>query len=77
MQSAVVTDLNSHYLDEVVEVLVEGKHERNNRWFGRTVTDRLVFFESDDPWFGKLARVKITWAGPWSLIGEPCNTPAS
>jgi tRNA-2-methylthio-N6-dimethylallyladenosine synthase len=70
MQSAIVTELNMQLLDQVVEVLVEGKHERKNRWFGRTVTDRLVFFRSEDPWLGRLARVKITWAGPWSLIGE-------
>ncbi|TFG71541.1 MAG: tRNA (N6-isopentenyl adenosine(37)-C2)-methylthiotransferase MiaB [Anaerolineales bacterium] len=70
LQSAIVTDINAQYLGKVVEVLVEGKHERKDRWFGRTVTDRLVFFQSDDPWLGRLAQVKITWAGPWSLIGD-------
>ena len=76
LQSAIVTELNMQYLGKVVEVLVEGKHERKDRWFGRTVTDRLVFFQSDDPWLGKLAQVKITWAGPWSLIGDPCDSPS-
>ncbi len=76
LQSAIVTDMNAQYLGKVVEVLVEGKNERKDRWFGRTVTDRLVFFQSDDPWLGRLAHVKITWAGPWSLIGDPCDSPA-
>ncbi len=76
LQSTIVTELNTRYFGKVVEVLVEGKHERKDRWFGRTVTDRLVFFKSDDPWLGKLAHVKITWAGPWSLIGDPCDSPS-
>ena len=37
-------------------------------------TDKLVYFESDaeseQDWQGRLAQVRITWAGPWSLIGE-------
>jgi tRNA-2-methylthio-N6-dimethylallyladenosine synthase len=70
LQSSIVTELNSRYLGQVVDVLVEGKHERKERWFGRTVTDRLVFFPSDAPQLGRLAHVKVTWAGPWSLIGE-------
>jgi tRNA-2-methylthio-N6-dimethylallyladenosine synthase len=76
LQSAIVTELNTRYFDTVVEVLVEGKHERKGRWFGRTVTDRLVFFKSDENWLGKIALVKITWAGPWSLIGEQVVVPA-
>ena len=74
LQSSIVTELNSRFLGQVVEVLVEGKHERKGRWFGRTVTDRLVFFESDDPQLGTMAHVKVTWAGPWSLIGELCDS---
>ncbi|MDF1512289.1 MAG: tRNA (N6-isopentenyl adenosine(37)-C2)-methylthiotransferase MiaB [Anaerolineae bacterium] len=75
LQCAIVTELNSAYLGNVVEVLVEGKHERKARWFGRTVTDRLVFFESDQDWHGQLANVRITWAGPWSLIGQLGDNP--
>jgi tRNA-2-methylthio-N6-dimethylallyladenosine synthase len=70
LQGEILTEVNAAYLDQTVEVLVEGWHERKGRWFGRTCTDRLVFFESDKALLGDLARVKITWAGPWSLIGE-------
>jgi hypothetical protein len=30
----------------------------------------LVFFADDREWLGRLAPVRITWSGPWSLIGE-------
>jgi len=63
-------ELNARYLGQTVDVLVEGRNARQERWFGRTRTDRLVFFPAEGDWRGKLAQVKITWAGPWSLIGE-------
>ncbi len=41
------------------------------RWRGRTRTNKLVFFSAPDAeWRGRLARVRITGAGPWSMIGE-------
>jgi tRNA-2-methylthio-N6-dimethylallyladenosine synthase len=70
LQEEILTRRNARYLDEEVEILVEGRHERRERWYGRTCRDRLVFFPSDDDWLGKMATVKITWAGPWSLVGE-------
>jgi tRNA-2-methylthio-N6-dimethylallyladenosine synthase len=71
LQSEILTDLNARYRDHVVDVLVEGWHARKGRWFGRTTTDRLVFFEAETDMLGKLVPVRITWTGPWSLIGDP------
>ncbi len=80
LQARVVGDINRRLLGETVEVLVEDLHKRN-RWRGRTRTNKLVFFappptppgppsrEGED-WRGKLAHVRITWTGPWSMIGE-------
>jgi tRNA-2-methylthio-N6-dimethylallyladenosine synthase len=68
LQARVVGEINAWLVGQTVEVLVEDKHK--NRWRGRTRTNKLVFFEDDQDWRGKLAPVKITWAGPWSLIGE-------
>jgi tRNA-2-methylthio-N6-dimethylallyladenosine synthase len=66
--------LDARLLDQAVEVLVEGRDERKGRWWGRTRTDRLVFFadagEDERDWRGRLVQVRITWTGPWSLIGE-------
>ena len=70
LQEEILTRRNARYLDQEVEILVEGRHARRERWYGRTRHDRLVFFPSDDDWLGKIARVRITWAGPWSLVGE-------
>ncbi len=72
LQSEILSDLNRRYMGQSVEVLVEGWHARKRRWFGRTLTDRLVFFsgDPDGDWLGRLARVEINWTGPWSLIGE-------
>jgi tRNA-2-methylthio-N6-dimethylallyladenosine synthase len=68
LQAQVVGEINTRLLDQTVEVLVEGK--KKERWWGRTRTDKLVFFEDAGDWRGQLVNVRITWAGPWSLIGE-------
>ncbi len=70
LQTSIAEELNARLLGQTVEVLVEGRDERKGRWWGRTRTDRLVFFESTEDWLGRLAQVRITWSGPWSLIGE-------
>jgi len=70
LQAEIVGQINARLLGQTVEVLVEGRDERKGRWYGRTRTDKLVFFEDADDWRGKLANVRVTWAGPWSLIGE-------
>ena len=68
LQARIVGKINARLLEQTVEVLVEGK--KKGRWWGRTRTDRLVFFDDERDWQGQLAQVHITWTGPWSLIGE-------
>ena len=68
LQEKIAGEINQQLLGETVEVLVEEKHR--GKWRGRTRTHKLVFFEDDDDWRGKLAQVKITWTGPWSMQGE-------
>jgi tRNA-2-methylthio-N6-dimethylallyladenosine synthase len=76
LQARIVGEINGRLMGQTVEVLVEGQKKarpergRRERWWGRTRTDKLVFFEDEDDWRGRLASVHITWAGPWSLIGE-------
>jgi len=72
VQTRILKTLNARLEGQQVEVLVEG--EKKGRWFGRTRTDRLVFFAAEGNWLGRLAQVAITWSGPWSLIGEPVAT---
>lgn len=61
---------NKRYLGKTVDVLVEGKSERNpERLSGRTRTNKLVNFEGDESLTGKLVDVEITAANPWALRG--------
>ena len=68
LHERVVGEINAELKGQTAEVLVEEKHR--NRWKGRTRTNKLVFFEDDADWHGRLAQIKITWTGPWSLIGK-------
>jgi len=73
LQERIVGEINGQLAGQAVEVLVEEPHKV--RWKGRTRTNKLVFFEHPDDWQGKLAQVRITWAGPWSLLGEVTPAP--
>jgi len=68
LQAEVVGEINHRSLGEVVEVLVEEKHK--GRWRGRTRTNKLVYIDDPGEWRGRLADVRITWTGPWSMIGQ-------
>ena len=68
LQGVIVGEINAELEGETVPVLVEGK--KGDRWWGRTRTDKLVYFEDADDWRGRVAPVQVTWTGPWSLIGE-------
>jgi len=49
--------------------LVEG--QKKGKWFGRTRTNKLVFFEDQGAdWRGRLVQVEVTWTGPWSMQGR-------
>src|SRR5512136_1361475 len=67
LQERIVGEINARLLDQTVEVLVEGQHK--GKWRGRTRTNKLVFFDDDQDWRSKLANVRITWTGPWSMQG--------
>jgi len=69
LQQRVVSQINSRYLGQTVQVLVEGMHR--GKWRGRTPQNKLVFFEAGgDDWTGRLVDVEITWTGPWSMQGR-------
>ncbi|MEL6527763.1 MAG: MiaB/RimO family radical SAM methylthiotransferase, partial [Chloroflexota bacterium] len=58
-------EINSQWLGETVEVLVEDMHK--GKWRGRTPHNKLVFFEAEGDYKGKLVDVEVTWTGPWSM----------
>jgi tRNA-2-methylthio-N6-dimethylallyladenosine synthase len=68
LQESITSEINAAYLNQRVPVLFEDKHK--NRWRGRTPTNKLVFVETDTELKGVVQDVRITWAGPWSMIAE-------
>ncbi len=70
LTAGINAEKSAELLGETVEVLVEEFQENKNRWRGRTPHNKLVFFESDQDCFGQLVQVKISWTGPFSLIGQ-------
>lgn len=68
LQEQIVGEINARLLGQEVEVLVEEMHK--GKWKGRSPTNKLVFFEHPGDWRGRLVKVRISRAGPWSLQGE-------
>jgi tRNA-2-methylthio-N6-dimethylallyladenosine synthase len=71
LQTAIASEINSQLRGQEVEVLVEGK--KGGKWFGRTRSNKLVFFEDAGDWLGQLARIQIEKTSPWSLRGQVKN----
>ncbi len=75
LQEGILTDINSAYFDETVEVLAENR--KRGSWTGRTRGNKLVYFDSygtghqktEPDLTGKLIDVRINRTGPWSLAG--------
>jgi tRNA-2-methylthio-N6-dimethylallyladenosine synthase len=70
-QERIAGQIAARYLGETVEVLFEEKVK--GRWRGRTITNKLVFIENEGDLTGQVLKVRITWAGPWSMQGEPVS----
>jgi len=68
LQTAIASEINSQLQGKQVEVLVEGR--KKGKWFGRTRSNKLVFFEDAGDWLGQLARIQIEKTSPWSLGGQ-------
>jgi tRNA-2-methylthio-N6-dimethylallyladenosine synthase len=67
-QAAIQTVDNQEWQDQILEVLVEEKVR--GKWRGRTPQNRLLYFNDDGDWTGKLAQVHVTHTSPWSLSGD-------
>lgn len=68
LQEKVAAKIHATYWNQTVPVLFEQKVK--NRWRGRTPTNKLVFAESERDLTGQELPVKITWTGPWSMLGQ-------
>ena len=61
---------NQKYLGKVVDVLIEGKSDKENKLMGYTDTMKLVNVVADERYIGKIIKVKITDVKTWSMEGE-------
>ncbi|MFH1487186.1 MAG: tRNA (N6-isopentenyl adenosine(37)-C2)-methylthiotransferase MiaB [Chloroflexota bacterium] len=68
LQEGVATEINSALQGSVVEVLVEG--QRDSKWFGRTRTNKLVFFKDAADCRGQMVRILVEKTSPWYLRGS-------
>jgi tRNA-2-methylthio-N6-dimethylallyladenosine synthase len=68
LQESIQTEINARLKGETAEILVEGRNR--GKWYGRTRTDKLVFFSSGQDYLGQLVKIKIEKTSPWSLQGK-------
>jgi tRNA-2-methylthio-N6-dimethylallyladenosine synthase len=74
LQTAIASEINSQLQGKQVEVLVEGR--KKGKWFGRTRSNKLVFFEDAGDWLRQLVSIQIEKTSPWSLRGEVKKIPS-
>ena len=67
LECGIASEINAQLLGQTVEVLVEG--DKKGRWWGRTRTGKLVFFNDDANRLGQLIKVEIEKTSPWALQG--------
>ncbi|MCX6009846.1 MAG: tRNA (N6-isopentenyl adenosine(37)-C2)-methylthiotransferase MiaB [Chloroflexi bacterium] len=68
LQANIAGEISSQLIGKAEEVLVEGK--KGGKWYGRTRSNKLVFFESCGDCLRRLVDVIITKTSPWALQGE-------
>lgn len=69
LQDKIQKDLNSKYLNNQYEVLIEGKNK--DKFYGRTEGDKLVYVENlNNEFLGEMLKTQIIDYSPYSLIGE-------
>ena len=69
LQESIQKYINSELLGQELEVLVEGR--QRGKWQGRTRSNKLVYFQDEADYQGRLVHVNITKTSPWSLQGTP------
>lgn len=68
LQTRVAARINAALLGTTADVLVAGR--KKLKWYGRTRSDKLVFFNSAADCTGRVVAVEITHTSPWSLSGQ-------
>jgi len=70
-QRQIQLERNEKLIGQTLEVLVDGRHEARAQWTGRPSSNRIVNFASPrENLLGEYVQVRVTRAGPHSLMGE-------
>jgi tRNA-2-methylthio-N6-dimethylallyladenosine synthase len=72
-QRAIQIQRNAELIGGIQEVMVEGRNQALGQWIGRTTSNRTLNFAhagADEPRAGQYMQVRVTRAGPNSLVGE-------
>ena len=64
---------NQKYLNRIVDVLIEGPSDKDDKLMGYTDTMKLVNIKADNNYLGKIVKVRITDVKTWSMDGEVVN----
>jgi tRNA-2-methylthio-N6-dimethylallyladenosine synthase len=77
LQNEIQQRKNEREVGNIVEVLVEGRSEKNERKLsGRTRTNKIVVFEGDEKLCGNFVMVKLNKAYLWGFEGELISAQA-
>ena len=68
LQFETLSEKNKKLYGQTVEVLVDGNHK--GRWRGRTPYNKIVFFEKEGDYLGKMVKVLINRTSAYSLSGN-------
>ena len=63
-------EINKSMESQIIDVLVENKIEKQNKYFGRNKYISPVIFEADESQIGKIVKVKIKTSNQNSLFGS-------
>lgn len=70
-QRQIQTARNAALVGQAFEVLVDGRSKKEGQWAGRTSSNRVLNFASpQENLLGHYIQVRVTRAGPNSLVGE-------
>jgi tRNA-2-methylthio-N6-dimethylallyladenosine synthase len=73
-QRAIQTRRHESLVNQCFEVLVDGKSRRETQWSGRAASNHILNFTSrHSDLLGEYVQVRVTGAGPNSLVGEQVN----
>ncbi|MEM5774012.1 MAG: TRAM domain-containing protein, partial [Anaerolineaceae bacterium] len=77
LQKSISEEIHKSRIGTVSEVLFED--QRKGLWRGRDPNNKIVFAEqvpgSQPDLLGRIGRVQINWAGPWSMRGVLTGEP--